>query len=567
MDEYSAPSGAELVYDALLDAGIELLVGLPGTQTQPLDRVIAERSEIEYLMARHETSIPHIAWGYFESSAVVAATLTVPGPGETNAMHGLKNALEDSVPILHLSAEVDPGDRGKGPIHEIDPGTYDTVVKENFSIERPIELREKLAAGISVALTEPYGPVRLGIPKHILDSAVTAPAVSVSTERPRYENTAQYEAAATLLRAADWPIVYAGGGARRSTGGSQVVRELAETLDAPVLVSSKGKGTFPEDDPRFLGCTGSHLPAGARSLLDQADVVLALGTDFDGVNTDSWSLPMGGDLVHVTLQPETLGASYDTTVEIVDDVTQAGIQLIDELEATAPQTRWESTQGAAVRAEYFSHLDDLGLLEEGRPASTPAVLQAVRAAIPRHAVVTTDVGGNRLWAKQVFETYDPETFITAGSWAGMGVGVPAAIGAKLANPETPVVCLTGDGGLMMSIAELHTAVEAELDLVVVIVNNHDYGVISKNTTFDAQGGGRRFGWHSPAFEQIADGFGCEATTVKTVDGARTAVESALSTAGVSLVDVRVRSEEPTASAAADYETEVGKKRPYGVDSP
>ena len=140
--------GAEYVYEALLAAGIELLVGLPGTQTLPLDRTVAAREKMTYVMARHETAIPHVAWGHYETSGEVAAILTVPGPGETNAMHGLKNAAEDGVPIVHIAADVNPDERGRSPIHEIEPGTYDNVLKENVIVTRPFELPGAVRRGI-----------------------------------------------------------------------------------------------------------------------------------------------------------------------------------------------------------------------------------------------------------------------------------------------------------------------------------------------------------------------------------------------------------------------------------
>ncbi|MFC6734266.1 thiamine pyrophosphate-binding protein [Haladaptatus sp. GCM10025893] len=179
--------GGEYVYDALVEAGIDLLVGLPGTQTLPLDRTVVERDEMDYVMARHETAIPHIAWGYYESSGRVAATLTVPGPGDTNAMHGLKNAMNDCVPILHVSADVNPEDRGKSPIHEIEADTFDNVVKENISVERPLDLPAKVARGIEIALEPPTGPVRLGISSRVLDESFAAPAATVSPERTTFE--------------------------------------------------------------------------------------------------------------------------------------------------------------------------------------------------------------------------------------------------------------------------------------------------------------------------------------------------------------------------------------------
>ena len=173
-------NGSEYVYQALVEAGVEVLIGIPGTQTLPLDRTVVERDEMEYVMARHETAVPHVAWGYYESGGGVAATLTVPGPGETNAMHGLKNAYEDCVPLIHVSADVDPDHYGKKPIHEIEPETYDTVVKRNVIVERAEELPLKVAEGLETALTPPYGPVRLGIPSPILEAEHELPSVSVT---------------------------------------------------------------------------------------------------------------------------------------------------------------------------------------------------------------------------------------------------------------------------------------------------------------------------------------------------------------------------------------------------
>lgn len=150
------------MYEALVEAGVELLVGLPGTQTLPLDRTVARRDDIGYLMARHEVSIPHVAWGYHESGGGLAATLTVPGPGDTNAAHGLKNALNDSVPILHLSADSGADERGRHPIHEIEPSTFGTVVKANVDVTEPSRLRESLSRAVETALSPPTGPVRIG---------------------------------------------------------------------------------------------------------------------------------------------------------------------------------------------------------------------------------------------------------------------------------------------------------------------------------------------------------------------------------------------------------------------
>lgn len=549
--------GSEVLYDALVDAGVELLVGLPGTQTLPLDRTVARRDQIEYVMARHETAIPHIAWGYYESSERLAATITVPGPGDANAAHGLKNALDDNVPLVHVSPVPDPDQFGKHPIHEIEHDAFDRVVKANLTVETPTRLREVISRGVETALTPPCGPVRLGIPTGFLAELIDAPEATVDVERTRYDADGALAAAADRLAEAERPLIYVGGGARRSSGGPSAVAELISLLDVPVAASYKGKGVVPEDDERFLGVTGSDLPPGARAAFDAADVVLALGTNFDGPNTSDWSLPMGETLVHVDLDPSELGASYDPDVAVVRDVARACDELRDELRTRTVDPKWDGAALAtAVRDEYVGRLREAGLLDDGPPVSSPAVLRAVRDAAPAETVVTTDVGGHRIWSKNCFEAYEPEAFITPGSWAGMGVGLPSAIGATLAHSDRPVLTLTGDGSLLMCSQELHTAAENDLDLTVVLFNDADYGIISKSLQRDDGPSDRRFDWESPDWVAIAEGYGCEARRAQTRTAVRDSVAWALGTDGPALVDVDVDPTEPTPYDVVSDDTDI-----------
>jgi len=555
-EDTNGVSGGQYVCDALVEAGIDLLVGLPGTQTLPLDRVVADREDIRYVMARHETAIPHVAWGYYETCGRPAATLTVPGPGDTNAMHGLKNAYEDCVPIVHISADTDPADRGKRPIHEIEPDTFDNCVKANLTVERPFDLREQLQEGIARALEPPSGPVRLGIPSTILGSAIETSPVEVSVPSVSYDNADAYDRALRALASADSPVVYAGGGARRSADGPRIVGRLAETLDAPVAASYKGKGVFPEDDPRFLGVTGSHLPAGARRVLERADTVLALGTGFDGLATDDWSLPMGETLIHVDLDPTVFDRVYEADVRIVEDVGAAGETLLERLDGCGPGG-WPGREiGTAVRTEYTDQLRAAGLLADTEPIRTPALLDAIRETLPREAVVTTDIGGFRLWSLQRFETHTIEQFVTAGSWAGMGIGLPAALGAKLARPDRTVVALTGDGGLLMCLQELHTAVQYGLDIVAVVSNNSDYGIISKSPKIRQFAGDQQFSWADLSFADIAEDFGWYGVEVGATERVTPALEGALEREGPVLIDADVETGEPSSVSAADYGSDI-----------
>lgn len=546
--------GGEHVYESLRSAGIELLIGIPGTQTLPLDRTVAQRDEMRYLMARHETAIPHIAWGYHEAGGGIAATLTVPGPGDTNAMHGLKNAYEDCVPLIHLSAEVNPADRGKGEIHEIERDTVDNAVLENVYVERPREVRSTVDQAIATATTPPCGPVRVGIPRSILAGETSAPKATIDSTSPKYESTDAIDSAVSLLETADRPLVHIGGGARRATDGSAAVRTLVDTINAPYVTSYKGKGVLDETRPRWLGTTASHLNAGARRVLNAADVVVSVGSDLDGVATDNWSLPLGEQLIHINLDPAAFDRSYDADVAIASDAGTAVQRLADRGEYDGG---WNGGAVAStVREEYLDHLRGAGLLEDDSPARTPAVLRAIEEEIPQETTIVTDVGGFRLWAFQLLRARGPTRYVTAGSWAGMGVGLPGAIGASLGAPSRPTLCLTGDGGLLMCLHELHTAVEEGVDLTIVVFDNADYGTISKSPEIAEYGGGRQFSWTAPDYVQIAEGFGCEATRVSTPSATGDAVQEALGTEGVSLITVSIDHEEMGVKAAASYDSTI-----------
>jgi acetolactate synthase-1/2/3 large subunit len=254
---------------------------------------------------------------------------------------------------------------------------------------------------------------------------------------------------------------------------------------------------------------------------------------------------------------DDIDASYQSDVAIVEDVGRAGERLLDGLRETEDRTQgWNGEAiGRDVRAEFLSHLESEGLLDDA-PISTPGALRTIRDVLPRDGIVTTDIGGFRLWSKQTFEAYEADGYVTAGSWAGMGVGLPSALGAAVAHPDRPVVSLHGDGGLMMCLTELHTAVEHGLDVVVVVFNNSDYGIISKSPKINDYTEGHRFEWDAPDFEAIAEGFGCRGIEVDSRTGLRAAVKDGLDADGPTLVDVDVPTEEQSVVEASEYDSGV-----------
>ncbi|MGM0446737.1 MAG: thiamine pyrophosphate-binding protein [Methanobacteriota archaeon] len=561
------PTVAEAVVDAMLDRGVATVFGIPGKQTLPLNRALADR-DARFVVARHETAVPHQAWGYAETSdpGAMAATCVVPGPGDTNAMNGLKNALNDCVPLLHLAVETERSVRGGDGIHETPPETYDTVVKDNVLIDSPAGAVPGVVEAIRTAREQPQGPVRVGIPKDILAGRTPQPAVGDRDPSPPPSPPAEaVTEAADLLADAASPAVLAGGGVRRS-GATDALRAVAEGLDAPVVTTYKGKGTLPESHPLSAGVLCGGASAELRGLLAEADVGLVVGSDLDAVATASWSVSLPETLVHVTLDGDDVGFGYETDLGVVADADRFLCALDERLGATsgdgeraAAPDRAGAERAASVRAadrERFAALSESA--DEGgsdgsdashRPLRSVEVLSAVRDAVPEDAVVTADAGGFRLWTLVSFPATGPQSYVNPGSWATMGTGLPSAIGAKLANPDHDVVALTGDGGLMMCVHELHTLASEGIDVTVVALNNDDYAIISEEASRSYAFPDGAYGWGEAGLDlvAVASGMGLPAERVREREAVGDAVERARSRDGPALVEVVTDPAEPQAS--------------------
>ena len=523
--------------------GVETVFGIPGKQTLPLNEAMSEYG-IEYVMARHETAVSHNAWGYAETSGEVAATVVIPGPGDMNAMNGLKNALNDCTPLVHIAVETDPDVRGGDGIHETPPDTYDNVVKENYLVAEPQGAVATLTEAIRTAKTAPKGPVRVGIPKNFLgmDVPQAAPPTADSSAPPQPDPDTVTEAA-DLLAGADEPVIVAGGGVRSSEAADSLVT-VAERLDAPVLTTYKGKGTIPENHPLSAGVLCGGTSPEVAAVLADSDVALGVGTDFDAVTTGHWSLDVPDDLVHVTLDADDIGTGYDPALAIVADADATLSALTEELP--------DVERNGSARARVARDADDdriTDLLDDEPPITSAAALRAVRSALPEDTVIAADAGGFRIWTLVAFSAFGPRSYVNPGSWATMGTGLPSAIGAKVANPDSDVVALAGDGGLMMCIHELHTLAAENLDVTVVVFANDDYAIISEEAERSYGLSETAYGWvDAPlSFTDIAEGMGVDATTAESPAAIKDALSDALDTDGPTLIAVPTDPTEPQAS--------------------
>ncbi|GAB6880585.1 acetolactate synthase large subunit [Halorubrum gandharaense] len=553
------PTVGEAVVDRLLAGGVDTVFGIPGKQTLPLNRALADR-DARFVVARHETAVTHQAWGYAESSSpgTMAATVVVPGPGDMNAMNGLKNALNDNVPMVHIAVETERDVRGGDGIHETPPDTYDNVVKENVLVESAAGAVPAAAEAMRTAREHPQGPVRVGIPKDFLASRTPQAAVGdreVAPPPPAPESAVSD--AADLLTSADSPVVLAGGGVRRS-GASDALREVAELLDAPVVTTYKGKGTLPETHPLSAGVLCGGASTELRDLLSSADAGLVVGSDLDAVATANWSVELPDTLVHATLSGDDVGFGYDTDLGIVADADH----FLHALAKSLPEqpARGEGGEGSGdgsgpARAAAVREADSerFAALAEERDADEPLrsveVLAEVRDVLPAETIVTADAGGFRLWTLVSFAAMGPSSYVNPGSWATMGTGLPSAIGAKLANPDRDVVALTGDGGLMMCVHELHTLAAEGIDVTVVALNNDDYAIISEEAERSYGFEPSTYGWADAGLDltTIAEGMGVAADRVTDREEVAPAVDAARRNEGPSLVEVVTDPAEPQAS--------------------
>ncbi|WP_336361718.1 thiamine pyrophosphate-binding protein [Haladaptatus sp. ZSTT2] len=532
----------DAVVKTLAAGGIDAVFGIPGKQTLPLNQAMAENG-IRYVVARHETAVSHQAWGYAETTGRPAATVVIPGPGDMNAMNGLKNALNDCTPLVHIAVETEPEVRGGDGIHETPPDTYDNVVKANLLVETPQSAVAVVERALEEATSHPKGPVRVGIPKNFLPMDVTQATADEVTETTTDRENPSLDDAVSLLAEAERPAILAGGGIRAS-GASTSLKELAAHIDAPVVTTYKGKGTFPEDHNLSAGVLCGGTSPEVAAVLESADTLLAVGTDFDAVATGKWKHDFPEKLIHVTYHADDIGTGYDPAVGIVGDADRTLRALVDALPAKHSDGAERASTARAADQERFD-----ALVNDSDVLTSVEALQTIRDGVPRDAIVTADAGGFRIWTLVAFPAYDARSYVNPGSWATMGTGLPSAIGAKVANPERDVVSLNGDGGLMMCIHELHTLAAEAIDVTVVVFTNHDYAIISEEAARSYGLSDGAYGWGDAPidFVALAESMGLTGRRAETSTEIQAELDRARTSEGATLIEIPTDPYEPQAS--------------------
>ena len=538
-------SGARCLVEALRQQKVSVIFGLPGGHIMPVYDVLLD-SEIRHILVRHEQSAVHMADGYARASGRPGVCMATSGPGATNLVTGIANAYMDSSPVIAFTGQVPRLQIGKDAFQEADiVGITTPITKHNFQIGHAAEIPRTVKAAFHIATAGRPGPVLVDLPRDVQ----TENAEVDFSENPQIRSYPAknnpdpdgVERAVEFLSDAERPFILAGGGVLISNA-SKELRLLAELLVAPVGTSLNGKGCFPEDHPLSLGIVGMHGRTEANKLILEADVLFAVGVRF----SDRTTCKVDGfcpkaKIVHADLDPAEIEKNKEVDVSIVGDATIVLHSIRNRLAKRLRKSkanRWRTrVQELKDTMRNQNNANEDGL----KPF---AILKALRKTLPANAIVTTEVGQNQMWAALHFPAFMPRTFITSGGLGTMGFGFPAALGAKVARPEVPVVDIAGDGSFLMTENSLATSVCERIPVIVVILNNHMLGMVAQWQRFFFN---RRYSavelGNVPDFVKLAQAYGAEGSHPQSIEEFSSALQRALKTNVTTVIDVPIDPEE------------------------
>jgi acetolactate synthase I/II/III large subunit len=557
----SARTGGEMIADYLIDQGVPYVCGIPGHGDMGIFDAFKDRAaRIRVLQVRHEQSAGHIADAYYRTKGEPLATLTSIGPGSANMTMALATAYVDSQAVIAITGGVQSYMDGTGVLQEIErqrdadfPSVLRPVTKRGFSVHRVDQLPRALHRAFNSALTGRPGPVHIDVPIDIQSEGGEGHRIDAGQHwathpvgRPDEDGI---EAIAAALVAARRPVILAGGGCISARAHAEL-RQVAELLGAPVVATMMGKGVFPEDHQLAAEHTGANGTICGNHFTREADVILAVGTRFAEQTSssykhgESFSVPPTR-ILHIDIDPREIGKNYPTEVGVVSDartalallaeaIAERRTELPDRGNYIAEIAQWKARWRKMIRDHWVP-----GAL------SMSQAIHALREVLPREGIAIASAGHSQIQMFQEFLSYEPRTWMTPGGYSTMGFTVPAALGAKLAAPDVPVVGVCGDGDFLMSIQELALAVQEGISVVYLVLNNIGWTSI-RDFQRGMFGEDRDFGVEfrrrsdneliTPDFATIAEGFGCTAFRVSELDQLRPVLRDALATEGPVVIE-------------------------------
>lgn len=504
-------TGAQIMMKVLKEEGVDTIFGYPGGAVIDIYDELA-KEDIRHILVRQEQCAVHAADAYARAGQKVGVCLVTSGPGATNAVTGIASAHMDSIPIVIFTGQVPSALIGNDAFQEVDiVGITRPCTKHNYLVKKTEDLERIIKEAFYIARSGRPGPVLIDIPKDVAATAIDytpVKKISLRAYRPTYKpNIKQLEKIIPLIKNAKRPVIFAGGGVILS-GGSKELTRFAKKIQTPVTTSLMGLGAFPATDPLWLGMLGMHGTYRANMSTSECDLLIAVGVRFDDRVTGKIdTFATQAKIVHIDIDPTSIRKNVPVAIPVVGDCKVSLDQLTkltDTLDLSTIKRQ---------RKDWFDKIrhwkDTTPLAYDQKDIIKPQfVVEKLYELTKGNAIITTEVGQNQMWAAQYYHFTKPNRFITSGGLGCMGFGLPAAIGAQIAQPNQLVVDIAGDGSIQMNIQELATAISYDLPIKVVILNNGYLGMVRQwqelfydkryaSTTMD----------HAPDFVKLAEAYG------------------------------------------------------------
>ena len=471
----SPKTGSDLVLETLRDLGIDTIFGYPGGAVLPLYDAIYNFKGIRHILGRHEQGCLHEAEGYAKSTGKLGVAVVTSGPGATNAITGIADAMSDSVPLLVFTGQVARAGIGKDAFQEADiVGITMPITKYNYQVRETADIPRIITEAVHIATTGRPGPVVIDLPKDVSaleTDFIYSPEVNLPSYQPTLDpNDMQIKKILKQLSKAKKPVLLAGGGISYAEA-SKELNEFAERYQIPVVTSLLGQGTIATSHPLFLGMGGMHGSFAANIAMTEADFMISIGCRFDDRLTGNpKTFAKNAKVAHIDIDPAEIGKIISADIPVVGDAKKALQMLLAEPTVHNNTEKWiDKVTKDKNRVRSYD--------KKERVVQPQTVIERIGELTNGDAIVVTDVGQHQMWTAQYYPYQNERQLVTSGGLGTMGFGVPAAIGAKIANPEKEVILFVGDGGFQMTNQELAILNIYKVPIKVVMLNNHSLGMV------------------------------------------------------------------------------------------
>ncbi|WP_434138296.1 acetolactate synthase 3 large subunit [Photobacterium leiognathi] len=528
-------SGADMIVRSMIDQGVKHIFGYPGGSVLDIYDALHEKSDIEHVLVRHEQAAVHMADGYARATGEVGVVLVTSGPGATNAITGIATAYMDSIPMVVLSGQVMSSLIGNDAFQECDMvGISRPVVKHSFLVTKPEDIPAIIKKAFYIASTGRPGPVVVDIPKDMLNPAEAYPyqypeSIALRSYNPTTQgHKGQIKRGVKALLSAKKPVLYVGGGAIMSSCSEQLIN-LAESLNIPVVNTLMGLGAFPGTHKQCLGMLGMHGTYEANMAMHNADLIFGVGVRFDDRTTNNLEKYCpDATIMHIDIDPSSISKTVSADIPIVGSADTVLNQMLKQLKEHEVKNDQSAIEQWWQEISTWRDRQCLNYETSNERIKPQQVIEALHRLTNGDAYVTSDVGQHQMFAALYYPFDKPRRWINSGGLGTMGFGLPAAMGVKFALPDAEVVCVTGDGSIQMNIQELSTALQYDIPVKIINLNNRFLGMVKQWQDMIYQGRHSHSYMDSvPDFAAIAEAYGHVGVRISNPNKLESELEKAL----------------------------------------